>query len=696
MQQKSPFQQMVNDSTETLSIRTRTHTFDSTQSLQDTLDLQDSLPQFDQNRFQISDELGRGGMGVVSSALDTILHRRVAIKTLLKEADESSAQWKAFYREAQITAQLSHPSIIPVYSIEFDEKRKPTLIMKEIRGITLKHFIEECKKVQGTTDYKEHRHGLINRIEIVIKICDALHYAHSKGVIHRDLKPSNVMIGDFEDVYVMDWGIACTIDEDLTLLESSLELVDLDHQTKDGTILGTLKYMPPEQAHARKDQITYASDQFTIGFLLFELLTLAKPRDASSLGEMLEKALSGQWDDLYFEQHTRHLDARIKAIILKSTRANPHDRYPTVQWMAQDLRHYVHNDLIWAYTETRWERFQRFGRKHPTIIGYGIGLTIILSLAWTTHSTQKRFQAEHSLEQHRQQTAAMLNALSQDIKPLEAAFLNLREDTMILSAVIGDKIIASTQEQPTTPIFCESMPKRAKQSEAYAPYWIDETQLLCQGLSESITWDNTNRLLTDFSALYQQSRQEPQRFPIHWMHFHTTNFGIVYPSSERWLHATPANRPWLQQENTGVAFSKPYLDARSDSELIAATKSLHTIDGNVGVVGIEITVKDIQSMFLAPNHPHWTHQYILDKDGTLLMKHNNGVWTTESIQQGTTTFDNPTLQKAMANHEQHGLIEVDSHVWIFKQMDWVDWYVVYEFSTDIWDCIDCFDSPTSK
>ena len=273
----------------------------------------DMIPNFEQARFEQKDLLGQGGMGAVYSAYDNALHRDVAIKYLLEKTHPSSITWKRFYREAQITAQLSHPSIVPVYSIEFVDEKQPTLIMKKIKGVTLTEYIQECHDVQGTDDFIDSKHGLFARLDIIIRICDAMNYAHSKGILHRDLKPDNVMVGDFEDVYVMDWGIACALDEDLEELQSTIELTDLGLQTVEGSMMGTLTYMPPEQARGDLIDIHYYSDQYTLGLILFELLTLERARPTKNVtkSQMIEKATFGKWDEERFSELTKHLDPRL-------------------------------------------------------------------------------------------------------------------------------------------------------------------------------------------------------------------------------------------------------------------------------------------------------------------------------------------------------------------------------------------------
>ena len=152
-------------------------------------------------------QVGSGGNGEVFAARDGMLNREVAVKVLSSEADVGLAR---FVREAQVTAQLSHPNVIPVYGLEETDQGSPALTMKLIRGITFAEYIKQCSSVLGSLDYDHERHGQSGRIEHFLRVCDAISYSHSRGVIHRDLKPDNLMIGAYGEVYVMDWGNCAT------------------------------------------------------------------------------------------------------------------------------------------------------------------------------------------------------------------------------------------------------------------------------------------------------------------------------------------------------------------------------------------------------------------------------------------------------------------------------------------------------
>ena len=168
---------------------------------------------------------------------------------------------------------------MPVYSIEFTDEQQPLMIMKRIQGITLEDYIEDCKECEVTPLPRVYQ--LEQRLEILIKICDAMHYAHVKGVIHRDLKPDNVMVGSFQEVYVMDWGVATPLQDSLkldkyedVLRDASLDVEDLGLRTINGQVVGTPRYMS-QASQAGGVGWTWA-DQYAVGLLLYEMVRLKK------------------------------------------------------------------------------------------------------------------------------------------------------------------------------------------------------------------------------------------------------------------------------------------------------------------------------------------------------------------------------------------------------------------------------------
>lgn len=255
-------------------------------------------------RYSQVSEYGRGGMGRVLLVHDAFLGRDVALKELLPApiprdpanpstpARRYMAFLSRFLQEARITGQLEHPSIVPVY--ELGHRRDGTLYytMKLVRGKTLRQAIHECKTQQDRLELLPH----------FVNLCQAIAYAHSRGIIHRDLKPDNVMVGEFGETVVLDWGLAKAKDRDdvhadgLAETIRLLKLGDVDSAAKTlyGQVLGTPAYMPPEQAKGQLDRIDERSDVYSLGALLYEILSGRPPFSGASVKAILRDVIHGE------------------------------------------------------------------------------------------------------------------------------------------------------------------------------------------------------------------------------------------------------------------------------------------------------------------------------------------------------------------------------------------------------------------
>src|SRR5258705_6027676 len=231
------------------------------------------------------DELGRGGQSVVWRALDEFVGREVALKELsaraLTDPSESNA-WRRFLREARLTAQLDHPGIVAVHEVARRPDGTPFCAQKLIRGETLKARLARCQSLAQRLELLPH----------LIDTCQAVAYAHSRGVIHRDLKPSNIMIGAFGETVVLDWGLAKKrgeVDDPEAAIPSSEP--DL---TVHGVALGTPAYMSPEQARGALPEIDERSDVFNLGAILYEVLTGRAPFAGATSRELMDQAIAGR------------------------------------------------------------------------------------------------------------------------------------------------------------------------------------------------------------------------------------------------------------------------------------------------------------------------------------------------------------------------------------------------------------------
>jgi eukaryotic-like serine/threonine-protein kinase len=270
------------------------------------------------DRYRTGRVLGRGGMGEVRLLRDDRIGREVAMKVMRDPVrDDVRAR---FLREARVQGQLEHPAIVPVYDLGLGPDGAPYFTMKRLRGVTL-------EKVIASGELAERR-----MLAALVTVCQALEYAHTRGVLHRDLKPGNVMLGDFGETYVLDWGvarIAGTPDE-----EGGLPLVS-PGETAAGSILGTPGYMAPEQA--RGEPVDERADVYSLGCMLFEVLAR---RPLHPRATALESTLAGA--RVRFED--REVAPELEAICVRATALDPGDRFPSVAALVAALQAYLDGD----------------------------------------------------------------------------------------------------------------------------------------------------------------------------------------------------------------------------------------------------------------------------------------------------------------------------------------------------------------
>ncbi len=276
-------------------------------------------------------ELGRGSMGHVHFASDRNLLRQVALKRLVKQYTTDPSYRQAFLAEAQITGQLEHPNIVPVHELAVDEHGVPFFTMKLVQGVSFAEWLADPAHVVGSTERLER--GL----DVILKVCDAVAYAHHRGVIHRDLKPDNIMVADFGQVYLMDWGVAL-------LRGHQLQPVAGRGQENSGPV-GTPAYMSPEQARGNPDEMNERTDVFGLGAMLYELVTGKLPYgNPAPARVILLRAHMGAVVPVDVAAPSG-VPRRLHSIIERAIDPEPAKRYGSVVDLQRDLRAFVRGGL---------------------------------------------------------------------------------------------------------------------------------------------------------------------------------------------------------------------------------------------------------------------------------------------------------------------------------------------------------------
>src|SRR5579859_1424750 len=340
-------------------------------------------------KYEYLQALGAGGMGEVVRAWDRDLHRFVAVKRM-KSSSQSRDAILRFVKEAQITGQLEHPNIVPIHDLGIDSQGRIYFSLKLIEGESLKGIIEKRKTNQELASGVRYKdvYTPLRMIEIFISVCQAVAYAHAKGVIHRDIKPDNIMLGRYGEVLVVDWGIAKVVDpkiapEDQKTIPMSALNNLTPEASMEGSIAGTPAYMPPEQAQGQVSSIDARSDVYALGAVLYHVIAGRPPYEGSSTLEVLKKVQTSPPKPLAtgtvgFQPVPREL----KAICVKAMSREPEQRYATAEELRDDLQAYLEHMPVQACPMTRWQRFQKWLKRNrkQAQIGAIAALTAILIL----------------------------------------------------------------------------------------------------------------------------------------------------------------------------------------------------------------------------------------------------------------------------------------------------------------------------
>jgi eukaryotic-like serine/threonine-protein kinase len=323
--------------------------------------------------------VGSGAMGLVRLVRDRRLGRMVALKVMDTRVARDPSAVSRFVTEIQVTSQLEHPNIVPVYRMLDARGDEIGYTMKLIQGETFREYLTECQ-AQAKAGRMAEGYRLADRLDHFAKVCSALAYAHSRGVVHRDLKPPNVMVGSFGEVYVMDWGIARIQGTDETLTGGQVQVDDRRvGETQYGAIIGTPSYMSPEQASGKLDDLGPAADQYALGLMLFELVTLGKARPGRDIDALVTDAAYGVMRPM---EHAfgGEVPRELRGIVGRATAFEPGDRYPDVDALGDDVRRFLRGEEVQAAPDDRMQRAARW-LAHNRARALGLVLLLVLLVA---------------------------------------------------------------------------------------------------------------------------------------------------------------------------------------------------------------------------------------------------------------------------------------------------------------------------
>ena len=417
--------------------------------------------------FEAQEEIARGGMGAVLLAKDKAIQRELAVKVMRPQIADSEEHRLRFLEEAQVTGQLEHPNIVPIHELGKDAEGNLYFTMKLVKGRSLGQIIEEMKEGRGSAlQSREPLEGaeknsaletgqaelgigepavrtqatysLPDLLNIFLKVCDGIAFAHSKGVIHRDLKPDNIMVGEFGEVQIMDWGLAKVRGQESEVRSQGADEQDPgragsqpasgeEHEvpgidappkgspggrkpeaairdvetepagsqraqdkvrsvrtdsdvalTMDGQVTGTPAYMPPEQAEGNLEKIDHRSDVYSLGAILYEILTLERPIEGDTVHKVLLNVADGRITPLERRAPRRNVPKELSAITLKAMAKRRRARYQSVQDLGQDIKLFLEGRSVSAKEDTFVETVTKLVKRNKGIsVAVGVASAVL-------------------------------------------------------------------------------------------------------------------------------------------------------------------------------------------------------------------------------------------------------------------------------------------------------------------------------
>lgn len=653
--------------------------------------------------------VGAGGMASIHVARDEHLRRKVAYKVMAKRISNNTSMTRRFLAEAQITAQLEHPNIVPIYTIEPEQDSGALAYsMKLIDGVTLEDLMSASSGARASAEGAPGELQLSTLLEHFLKCCDAIAYAHGKGVLHRDLKPANIMIGPHHEVYVMDWGLAKVIHQ-----ADTAETVDIGGDdalaTRVGSILGTPAYMAPEQARGDTAVIGAHSDQYALGLILFEMVTCSPARPRLDGSQVVAFAREGLLPDIT-PLATERVDPSMAAIITMATQTSPLERYPSVTELAEDVRRYLANEPVHARPDTRMAVVQRWMSKHrEATFRILVGLVGLVCLSIAAGAVKVHLDGVQA-ELHAEQLGGFLTEMGQVAAAIDDHFSRIEGQVegvtsgarnLLLHGQPSDEPLYRPRHFARALVRPPDVMESSSQGYPISTHWPDTS------VHGGLTWEEAEPTLKTLAPIRHELRRAflaPRRDeagideaeldrrwrdeigPVRFALIGLASGVLMELPGNAWdtTGYDPRSRPWytLGERPAGPHWGHPFREMGTGTLLMPCSMGIRERDGSLlGVTSVMTSFDFLIMQFMALEHlPNVRESYLLDPEGKIMVR------STELASRGNDAIDvehaqplfhRPEALSLMAERSA-GHLETDGVLIAWFELHMAGWKFVVE------------------
>ncbi len=680
---------------------------------------QDEVPRIE-NNFERLEVFNEGGQGIISAAKDKNLGRIVALKSLRSELPEEECITRDFITEAKVTAQLDHPSIIPVYALNTDRDNGFHMAMKLVNGKTLRDHLKNiilAYRRKGIENFDE-KASLFKRLEIFLHVCDAMSYAHHRNIMHCDLKPENIMIGEYMEVYVMDWGLAKAIhspeDENTPWV-------------KPETISGTPRYLSPEAVHGKK--CDERADIFVLGLILQEVATLQYAVEGEENDEVLSNIKDGILEPPV-HLFNAGIDRDLKGIIRKATCFHREDRYQTVRELSEDIRSYMLGNEVKAAPDNFFLKIIRWTFHHRTLMLFTFLLAILIAAISVSFIIYQSLQRARLASERADAINVAYSRCMSAAGTLDRMVLNQEKNLSVLSAHVVNLLRIRNKNEPLRfTIYDANGETRTPPDAVFSEYYRDKVSFsegICKFAPDVNPVFGTEMahilspLVGKMKAcilesqpgvhLSPQNREElleqalTEGMPTKSVYVGLKG-GIQF--SYPWRNAfseefDPRTRPWYIRGKFSSApvWGKPYIGSDYLVGLsLPCSMQICDEEGNFyGVTGLDISFnKFAKSLLNTGNVGHFViESALIDVDGRIIVSSNseflkNDFDWSQHKQGGEMQmkfFATPKIRRTILN-TKYGIISVNELpygevIYIYAQLKSLNWVCIQKIDYDIY------------